>query len=68
MPGSEPQHYQPQWARTIASPTEPDDAVEVAVAEAKDGDSLNRLQRSLIWFAAILTAISIFINIRNQML
>jgi hypothetical protein len=56
------QYCQPAWQEPIASPKE----VEAAVEEAQDDKSLDRLQRSLIWFAAILIATSIYANITNN--
>jgi len=58
---TEQRGYIPFWKNPAPCPAEP-----AAQVVNSDDESLNRLQRLLIWFAAVLIAISMFQNFRNN--
>jgi hypothetical protein len=57
-----PSEYSPLWEHPAAPPPE----LPEPNAQETEEQSLNRLQRSLIWFAAILIAVSMFQNFQNN--
>ncbi len=64
-----PSDYVPLWELPAAPPAQLTPALRAGSDSpevVEERHTLNRLQRSLIWFAAVLIAVSMFENIRNN--
>jgi hypothetical protein len=67
MPPPNIKAYKPQWMNPAPVRAAPEAPARRVAEEAEEDESLNGLQRSLVWLGAIMTAITVFISVRDNL-